>query len=690
MIKKLISFWVKLTREFKVTVLRYFLQFRSTEHAFMIIIAVIIGVVGGFGAIGIQYLIKQSEHLLWGIPDLQPEFLRSVPLYIKLLVPALGGFVVGLVVHYVSQEAKGHGVPEVMQAIAQNNGVIRARVAIAKLLASSFYIGAGGSVGREGPIIQIGSSIGSTVGQIFRVNPDRMKTFVACGAAAGIAAAFNAPIAGALFSMEIILGNFAVAQFSPIVISSVVATAVSRSFLGDYPAFIVPKYELLSPYELIFYAVLGVLAGLISVLYIKTLYSLEDFFDNLSWHDAIKSSIGGFLVGGMGVFIPEIYGVGYYSIGNALTGDMVWQMMLLLIFVKILATSLSLGSGGSGGVFAPSLFIGTMTGGFFGIMLNQVFPFTANPGAYALVGMGALVAGSTHAPLTAILIIFEMTNDYKIILPLMISCVISTILASKLQNESIYTLKLIRRGINLFSGRDVNVLRKLPVKSIMRDDPVIVSVNTSFPDLIELFYHSTHAQFFVVDKDERLIGRVKMDDIRQLLQQGEYLSELVIAHDLMQPNVANIHEKDTLDDVMKIFGRYTVEELPVVDSANPDKIIGVVFYKDVISAYNQQLIKQDFVRETSASINLLEKSQKVSFLGGYAMTEIQVSMNMAGKSLQQLNLRQRFGVNILMIKRNVNGEAEVHVVPNPGETIQMGDRLVAMGKEKDLEKLRHL
>ncbi len=451
-----------------------------------------------------------------------------------------------------------------------------------------------------------------------------------------------------------------------------------------------PKYELLSPYELIFYAFLGVLAGLVSLLYIKTLYAIEDFFDNLSWHDAIKSSLGGFLLGGMGIFIPEIFGVGYHSISSALTGDLVWQMMLLLIFVKILATSLCLGSGGSGGVFAPSLFIGTMTGGFFGIMINQFFPFTANPGAYALVGMGALVAGSTHAPLTAILIIFEMTNDYKIILPLMISCVISTLLASKLQSESIYTLKLIRRGINLFSGRDVNVLRKLPVKSIMRDDPVIISVNTSLPDLIEMFYHSSHAQFFVVDKNDKLIGRVKMDDIRQLLQQGDYLSDLLIAHDLMQTNVAKIHEKDTLDDVMKIFGRYTVEELPVVDSANPDKIIGVVFYKDVISAYNQQLIKEDFVRETGASINLLEKSQKVSFLGGYAMTEIQISMNLVGKSLEQLNLRQRFGVNILMIKRNKNGDGEIHIVPKPGETLQMGDRLVAMGKEKDLEKLKHL
>ena len=327
-----------------------FLQFRGTEHTFMVIVAAIIGVLGGLGAVSIQFLIKLFQDLFWGNGgDVTLAYLETVPLYMKILIPVVGSAIVGLIIHFFSKEAKGHGVPEVMEAIALRNGKIRPRVVFAKLFASSLYIGAGGSVGREGPVIQVGSAIGSALGQFFRVNPQRTKTFVACGAASGIAAAFNAPIAGALFSVEIILGDFGVAQFSPIVISSVVATVVSRHFLGDFPAFEVPAYELVSPLELIPYVILGILAGAVALLFSRTLYKLEDFFDNLKFNVVFKTIIGGFLLGTMGIFVPHIYGVGYDTMNAALLGNLTWTTMLLLIFAKIAATSISLGSGGSGG-----------------------------------------------------------------------------------------------------------------------------------------------------------------------------------------------------------------------------------------------------------------------------------------------------------------------------------------------------
>ena len=688
--KNLLRVGQKQSYKIKNILFKYFLQFRSTEHVFMIVAAILIGLIGGFGAIGIQYLIKTFQIWFWGAPEFHPDHIKSVPAYVKILVPAGGSLAVGFIIYFFAREAKGHGVPEVMKAIAQNNGVIRARVAIAKLLASSLYIGAGGSVGREGPVIQIGSSIGSTVGQVLRVNPQRMKVFVACGASAGIAAAFNTPIAGALFSVEIILCDFAFAQFSPIVISSVIGTAVSRSFLGNYPAFEVPKYELLSPYELVFYAGLGVLAGGISLLYIKSLYACEGFYERLNVHEIVKPAIGGVAIGGIGILMPQIYGVGYHSIIDALHGDILWPTMLLLIFVKILATSISLGSGGSGGVFAPALFIGTMTGGFFGTIVHQSFAFAAHPGAYALVGMAALVAGTTHAPLTAMLIIFEMTNDYKIILPLMISCVIATMLASKLEKESIYTLKLARQGLDWLRGRDINVLRPLKVANVMRKEMAVISVSTSLSNLIELFYDNRHSQFFVEDQNHILVGRIDSYELKQYLHEGEVLSPIVIAHDLMRPNVVKILEGDSLDDIMRIFGHYAVEELPVVDSRNGGQIIGVVFYKDVINAYNQQLIKQDIVQETNASLKLMERSSQMSLPGGYTVMEIPASAFMVGKSVKDLNLRHRFSVNILMIKRTQNANAETYISPDPEERINSGDKLVAMGMEKDMEKLKHL
>lgn len=667
----------------------YYQRFRTTEHSFMVTAAVIIGLAGGFGAVGIQYLIKFFEKIFWGSWEFSLDYVITLPIYMKILVPAAGGLFVGIIVHYFASEAKGHGVPEVMASIALKHGIIRPRVVLAKLFASAICIGSGGSVGREGPVIQIGSSIGSAIGQFARVNPHRMKIFVACGAAAGIAGAFNAPVAGALFSVEVILGDFGIAQFSPIVIASVVATVVSRSFLGDYPAFEVPKYELISPNELIFYGILGLLAGLTALLFIRTLYQFEDFFDRLKIHTVLKTIIGGLAIGVLGIFIPNIYGIGYNSMVMALHSDMIWTTMLLLVLAKILASSITLGSGGSGGVFAPSLFIGTMTGGFFGALIHQYFPNTAHPGAYALVGMGAVVAGATHAPITAIIIIFEMTNDYKIILPLMISCVIATLLTTKLQKESIYTLKLIRRGIDLFRGREINILRSLPVKDIMNSNPAIIPANTSFPKLMDLLVESTRSHFFVVDNENRLQGGVSMNDVRQALAHQEYLSELLIAQDLVNQHQALLKPDDTLDHAMRIFGQFGMEELPVVDSKNPERIIGSVQYRDLIKAYNRELIKRDMVQEISSSIKLLEKTQKIPFLHGHAMAEIPVPMSFAGKTVKQLQIRARFGVNVLMIKRR-QANNEIEIIPRPEEVIQHGDLLIAMGREKDLNTLRNL
>lgn len=666
-------------------------RFRATEHAFMVIVAVIIGVVGGFGAVGIQFSIKFFQKIFWGSwqPDL--VYLKTLPVLVKIGVPTGGGLLVGLIVYYVAREAKGHGVPEVMEAIALKNGIIRPRVVIAKLFASAICIGSGGSVGREGPVIQIGSSIGSTVGQFLGVTAQRVKIFVACGAAAGIAAAFNAPIAGALFSVEIILGDFGVAQFSPIVISSVMATVVSRHFLGDFPAFEVPHYHLISAYELIPYAVLGLLAGLVSLLFIKVLYFLEDYFEELRLNDILKTVIGGFLIGVMGLAVPYIYGVGYNTMNMALHGQLSWFLMFGLIFVKILATSLSLGSGGSGGVFAPSLFIGTMTGGFFGYLVHAVAPgYTATSGAYSLVGMGAVVAGATHAPITAILIIFELTNEYKIILPLMISTIIATLLTTKLQKESIYTLKLIRRGIDLFKGREANLLRSLKVAGFVDHQPVIIPPQLKFTALLELVADRPNTQFYVVDAKKKFLGSVSLQEVRKALADRDDVADLLIAMDLVNPDIPKVKPEDDLDMVMKLFGMYDYDELPVVDSQNPDRVIGSIKHKEVIEAYNREVMKRNLSREVPSSVKLLERVKKVDFIDGYIMAEIPVPESFVGRTIRELNIASRFGVQILLIKRRA-GDLEIkQLVPSADEKIMAGDWLVVLGSDQHIDTLRHV
>ena len=348
---------------------------KMTEHTYLIIIAIIIGVLAGFGAIGIRMLIKIISDFSFSGDSTLLENIIQAPWYIKILVPMVGGLLVGPLIYFFAPEAKGHGVPEVMQSILMKGGVIRPRVAFIKAIASSITIGTGGSVGREGPIIQIGSSLGSTVGQFFNISGNRMKTLVGCGAAAGIAAAFNAPIAGALFAVEIILMDFAFAQFSPIVISSVMATVISHNFEGNLATFQLPSYQLVDARELVFYLVLGLLSGLVSFLFIKVLYSFEDFFDNrVKFPEYLQPAFGGIVIGVTAIVFPQIMGVGYDSINDALHGETLWYMALILIFVKIFATSLTLGSGGSGGIFAPSLFIGAMLGCFFGSFVHGSFP----------------------------------------------------------------------------------------------------------------------------------------------------------------------------------------------------------------------------------------------------------------------------------------------------------------------------
>lgn len=673
------------------TISEQFLKFRATEHTFMILVAIVIGFGGGLGAVGIQYLIKLFQELFWGDWNLDLDYLNSVPVYVKVLAPTIGGFFVGLIVFLVAKEAKGHGVPEVMEAIALRNGLIRARVVFAKLLASAICIGSGGSTGREGPVIQIGASVGSTIGQFLRVNPERMKIFVGCGAAAGIAAVFNAPVAGALFSLEIILGDFGVAQFGPIVIASVVATVVSRWFLGNNPAFEVPEYNLVSPVELIPYAILGIIAGLVALMFIKTLYSIEDYFEKLKLHDIIKTMLGGLMIGIMGIFVPHIYGVGYNSMDLALLGELPWMLMLGLIFFKILATSLSLGSGGSGGIFAPSLFLGTMTGGFFGALVHKVIPdHSATSGAYSLVGMGAVVAGATHAPITAILIIFEMTGDYAIILPLMISAIIATVLTTKLKKESIYTLKLIRRGVDLFRGREVNILKALTVTHIMNKKPVIIRPDLNFTELLELVVSQPNTHFFVVNQENELVGAVSWQDVRSVLLDQDYITDWLIAMDLVNPNIPRVEASDDLGSVMKLFGLYDIEEIPVIDSVDKKHIIGSVERKDIINIYNKELVKKNLSQEFSRSLKLLDKIQTVDFIDDYMMAELPIPASFIGKSIKEIDIRVKYGVQILMIKKKTESGDYKQIVPSPGEKLVKEDFLVIMAKNKDIENFKHV
>ena len=567
-------------------------QLKTNEHTIMAILAVIVGLAGGLGAVGFRYLINFFQTLAYGSPGELLEVVKTIPWSYKVGIPAAGGLVVGPLVYFFAREAKGHGVPEVMEAVALRGGVIRKRVVFVKTLASAISIGTGGSVGREGPIVQIGSAIGSTLGQALNVSADRMRALVGCGAAAGIAATFNAPIAGSMFALEVVLGDFGLATFSPIVISSVVATAVSRHYLGDTPAFIVPAYQLVSAWEFPIYLVLGLFCAVVGVTFTKTLYGFEDLFDSFKFPEYLKPIIGGVILGVSGLFVPQILGVGYGAMDLALGQQLAWWLMLLLVVAKLLATSITIGSGGSGGIFAPSLYMGAMAGGFFGMVVHYLFPnVTASPGAYSIVGMGAVVSATTHGPLAAILILFEMTGSYEIILPLMFSCIIATIASRQLMKESIYTLKLVRRGVDIREGKEVNVLKSMQVKEVMSPHVETVSEDWPLERMSAKISKSKYNSFPVLNSENKLAGIISFNDYSDAIF-DEDLKNIVVAKDLASSDVVTVSSNDDLYTALEKISRNDFSTLPVVSPDDPAQLIGIVTRRDIIGAYEKAVLKK--------------------------------------------------------------------------------------------------
>jgi len=561
------------------------------RHLRILCMAIVIGALGGYGAVVFRYGIKLLQTLFYRNPEDFLTFAASVPSYLKVGLPALGGLIVGLLVTFGAPEAKGHGVPEVMEAVVLREGRIRKRVALVKILASWICIGSGGSVGREGPIVQIGSGLGSTVGQLLKVEPRQMKTLIGCGAAAGIAATFNAPIAGTLFALEILLGDFGLSSFSPVVLSAVMSTTISRHYFGALPSFTVPPYSLISNWEIFIYPFLGVFSGLVALLFVLCLYGCEDLFDKLPLPNYLKSTLGGLLLGVMILYWPYVFGVGYGGVNVALVKHLPLTLFMSLALVKILATSVTLGSGGSGGIFAPSLFIGAMTGGFFGTCVHQLLPgITAGPGAYALVATGALVAGTTQAPITAILIIFELTNDYSIILPLMASCLISTIVTSVLlKGGTIYTIKLLRRGIDIHRGMEQNILRSLKVGTIMGEKVARIGIEATVPQILAAFREQDASYLHVLDERGELAGILSFRDIRRLGRNGDSFSALT-AGQIATRQVSVVTPANDLRTALHLMSVKGVSQLPVVKEVGSRKVCGTLRQKDIISAYDKAVL----------------------------------------------------------------------------------------------------
>jgi CIC family chloride channel protein len=634
--------------------------------------AFLVGLGGGLGAIVFRWLINLFTRVSF---NWLPQVTQGMGMFFLVLAPTVGGLIVGFLITRFAPEAKGHGVPEVMEAVALEGGRIRPIVAVIKSVASAITIGSGGSVGREGPIVQIGSALGSTLGQKLHFSEERIRNLVACGSAAGISATFNAPIAGFIFAMEVILGDFGVRNFSSVAIAAVTADVIGRIAFGDLPAFAIPTYELVSQWEYLLYAVLGVLAAAVAAFYVRVVYGAEDLFNkHIKLPEMVKPALGGLLLGVFSLFyirflglpdtnIPHVYGVGYDTISTALLGKLTISAAFALMAIKIIATALTIGSGGSGGIFAPSLFIGSTLGAGIGAMLTRFLPGITGPqGAYALVGMGAVFAGAAHAPITAVLILFELTDDYRIILPLIMAAGIATILSHHwLKGESIYTLKLSRRGIRLRSGRDVDIMESVAVSEVMKHEPMSVKPDLPASELAELFLRHNSHSFPVVDGDMTLLGMVSLADYRRAAQGDQPLEDLsVLDIATRRPLVA--YPDESLRIVLRRMAPADLSRVPVLDRAHPTRLVGVIRRNDIVRAYERASAMQ--------GEKILQGMPKPP---GAEVVEFIVSdtSDSVGKNLAQIGL-PRECVVISIVR---NGEV---IIPHGDTELQPGDQVTIL------------
>ncbi len=617
---------------------------------YLIVIAAAIGCVTAMGAIGFVELLHVAERFVGSVYSNNPWWIIPLPLIV-------GATLTSLLVYYFAPEAKGTGLPEVMDVLYRKNARIRPRVGLVKTIASVCTIGSGGSAGAEGPIVQIGASIGSGLAQLLRLPREYAATLLGCGAAAGIASVFNAPIAGIFFVLEILLRDFSLRTFTPIVVASVMSTMLTQAFYGENQAIFavtgaMAEYQF-DIFELPSYLVLGVVCGIVAVGFVKSLYVSEDLFDKLKLHPLLKPIIGAVMLGALGIAfmqlpagdavpretpaqlvehaqaveahgltstpvhaegeaehnadyaqsIPPFFGNGYetirglldpasYTGGALLAGGHRAEFLLLalLVLCKCVATCFTLGSGGSGGVFAPSLFLGAASGAACGAVLEALglLPEGSSPAAYALVGMAAVVAATTHAPLTAILILFELTRDVYVLLPIMLAAVMSTAVAQTVMRDSVYSLKLRRRGVLVGTMADLTIMRRLTARAVQTVPHVSVRPGDPLSRLLELRGSYHVADFVVTDDDGHYVGMVTAQDVRTALIEREAIPYLLV-EELLRTDLPTVHPDDTLDRVLEKFSKHDVGSLALVDVRDEDKPVGLITRSRLMRRYQEAL-----------------------------------------------------------------------------------------------------
>jgi chloride channel protein, CIC family len=539
--------------------------------------AAIVGLCGAFSSVAFRESLNQMQLFLLHYNGPLENAATTLSWWGRLLMPAAGGLIAGSILLFGQKWSTAGKSADFMEAVVLGNGVIRVRATIVKSLSSLVTISSGGSIGREGPMVQLASMLGSLLGRLGKFSPARLRLLVACGAAAGIACAYNAPLTGAFFVAEIVLGSIAMESIGPLIVSSVVATVIASQFFGAQPVYRMPDFGSVPNWQLIAHALLGVLAGLCAPLFLLLLRGGETLFSRMHLPVSLKLGLGGLIVGAISIREPGVWGNGYGVVESVLNSPWTWQALMTILVFKVLATVATTGSGAVGGVFTPTLFCGAVLGALYGEIMRSLLPHAQiSVGSFAVVGMGCFLAAMTRAPIMSILIMFEMTRDDATIMPLMLACVSAFYVARGLSPESVYSRQMHRGATHAETP-----LFLLHVRDLMKTDPLCVLETSGFAQIATVLAANTFKHLYVVDANRRFLGAIALQDLKPFLHETD-LPQVVIALDLMRDDVPVLTSDASLKESLEVFARHDGERLPVLDNPRDRRLVGSLAKTDVL------------------------------------------------------------------------------------------------------------
>ncbi len=606
-------------------------------------------------------------------------------------------FIQFLMIKAAPEVSKRRGVLDIIKSVATRDGIISFRTTIFHFFAPVISIGSGGTVGPEGPAAQIGGGVASKIATLLKVSDQRRRVFTTAGSGAAIAAIFNTPLGGVFFALEIILLNdYHTPTFSALILASVTASAIARIFLGNNSVFMFNVPDIGGYYYLYLFIILGLLGGILSILFLKF-----DFFSERIIKNKIRKVIPkwmlmiiiGLLVGVSGYFYKEIFGIGYTGINQILKSVLDWRVVLVLLLLKFFLVPLTLNSGGFGGTFAPSLFMGAALGYLFSVLMSVLFGLKLDSTTYTLVGMGAVLGGINSIPITAILMIFEMTREYSLILPLMLAVIVSSTITQIVFKGPVHLKRLERQGFKLTSAKETSILKNMIAEHYMQKNPVLIDQNVTLQEVVTSLMKSKFHRIYTVDSNKSLTGVISDKHVRNLITEFDSLKMSLIASDIADNKPAYVIKDQDLDYALKILTKGEIEELPVINNSINRNIIGVITRNDILSIYNNLSLKSDLAEGLTREISTLNESRTSKISDGYSIVERKPKYEFIGKTLKELRIRNIYGLEILMIKKydemfDESGLKEKIVMPGHDYIIETDDILVLFGKDENIEKTK--